>query len=172
MKPTHFRCVIAIISLAPNADLQIRHDCTKIIEYFVNVFKIQSIERERLVLDLARKRGGGLVWSLTCQCRVASEWQTADGRSGKPGRRQARARAPLTSATARRRAAVLTTGLPIIILCTRTARNKRRRRRQRGAGGERSPQERLQAPSSGRAATTCAYSFRSADDRIETKPLR
>lgn len=78
---------------------------------------------------------------------MSSESQTAvaEGRGSRD--RSPRARAPVTSATARRRAASLNTGLPIIILCTRTARNKRRRRR--GAGGERSPQERLPAPSSG-----------------------
>lgn len=37
------------------------HDSITITEYFVNGSKIQSIEGERFVLDLARKRGGGLV---------------------------------------------------------------------------------------------------------------
>ncbi|KAL4709827.1 hypothetical protein ACJJTC_001281 [Scirpophaga incertulas] len=94
--------------------------------------------------------------------RVPSEPQTAVA-EGRGSLRGSRARAPLTSATARRRAALLHTGLPIIILCTRTARNKRRRRR--GAGGERSPQERLAAPSSGPRGDHSRYFFRSADDR-------
>lgn len=66
-----------------------------------------------------------------------------------PGARQARARAPLTSATARRRAALHHRRRPIIILYTRMKTVRNKRRQQRGAGGERSPQERHAAPSSG-----------------------
>ncbi|CAG4926299.1 unnamed protein product [Colias eurytheme] len=87
------------------------------------------------------------------------------GRSGKPGARSARARAPLTSATARRRAAQLTTVTQQLLFYI----HERERRETKDSGGARAVYTRRRSDArrhlAANPATTRAYSFRSADDR-------
>ncbi|CAH2068338.1 unnamed protein product, partial [Iphiclides podalirius] len=79
-----------------------------------------------------------------------------------PGARSARARAPLTSATARRRAALVTTVAGQLLFSTHG--QERRETKGDGGGGARAERARRRSDArrhlAGHAATTRAYSFR------------